>query len=30
MEGNDATFKRELVHDETYTTRAQARASLFE
>jgi putative transposase len=25
-----ASLKRELVHDETYTTRAQARASLFE
>ena len=25
-----ATLKRELVHDEQYTTRAQARASIFE
>ena len=30
MEVNDATLKKELVHDEDYATRAEARASLFE
>jgi putative transposase len=30
VEGNDASFKKELVHDEDYATRAEARASLFE
>ena len=30
MEGNDASFKKELVHDEDYLTREQARASIFE
>ncbi len=30
MEGTDASFKRELVHHETYATRAEAKASLFE
>ena len=30
MEVTDASFKRELVHDEQYTTREQARASIFE
>ena len=29
-EGNDASFKRELVHDEKYGTREQAKASIFE
>jgi transposase InsO family protein len=27
---NDASFKKELVHDEDYATRAEARASLFD
>jgi len=30
VEGNDASFKKELVHHEDYATRAEARASLFE
>ena len=30
MEGNDASFKKELVHGEDYATREQARASIFE
>ncbi len=30
MEGTDGSFKRELVHSERYTTRDEARASIFE
>jgi putative transposase len=30
VEENDASFKKELVHDERYATGAEARASLFE
>jgi len=30
VEGNDASFKRELVHDERYTTREEAKASIFD
>jgi transposase InsO family protein len=30
VEGNDGSFKKELVHHEKYTTREQARASIFE
>ena len=30
MEGTDGSFKRELVHHETYATRDEARASIFE
>jgi transposase InsO family protein len=30
VEGTDASFKKELVHDEDYATRAEARASIFE
>lgn len=30
MEGTDGSFKRELVHDERYATREQARASILE
>jgi putative transposase len=30
VEVNDGSFKKELVHDEDYATRAEARASLFE
>ena len=30
MAGNDGSFKKELVHDEDYATREQARASIFE
>jgi transposase InsO family protein len=30
VEGNDASVKKELVHDEDYATRDQARASIFE
>lgn len=29
MEGNDASFKKELVHHEDYQTRAEARGSIF-
>jgi transposase InsO family protein len=30
MEGNDGSFKKELVHHEDYATREQAKASIFE
>jgi len=30
VEGNDGSFKKELVHDEDYQTREEARASIFE
>jgi putative transposase len=30
VEGNDASFKKELVHDEDYASREAARASIFE
>ena len=30
MEGNDASFKHEPVHHESYATREEARRSLFE
>ena len=30
MEGNDASFKKELVHHEDYATIDAAKASLFE
>ena len=30
MEGTDGSFKKELVHDEDYATRDEARGSLFE
>jgi transposase InsO family protein len=30
MEVNDASFKKELVHDADFATRAEARAELFE
>ena len=30
MEGNDASFKKELVHHEMYLTVAEAKASVFE
>jgi putative transposase len=30
MEGNDASSKRELVHHEQYSTRKEAKASIFE
>ena len=30
MEGNDGSFKKELVHGEDYATRAEAKASIFE
>jgi putative transposase len=30
VEGNDASFKKELVHGEDYLTGEQARASIFE
>ncbi len=30
MEGNDASFKKELVHDAAFATRAQARAAIVE
>ena len=30
MEGNDASFKKELVHDADFATRAEARAAIFE
>ena len=30
MEVADGSFKKELVHDEDYATREQARASIFE
>jgi putative transposase len=30
VEVNDASFKRELTHHESYATRDQARRSLFE
>ena len=30
MEGNDGSFKKELVHHEDYQTRAEAKASIFE
>jgi putative transposase len=30
VEGTDASFKKELVHDEDYATRDEARASIFE
>jgi putative transposase len=30
VEGTDASFKKELVHDQDYATRAEAKASIFE
>jgi putative transposase len=30
MEGNDASFKKELIHHETYATVSEAKASVFE
>ena len=30
MEGNDASFKKELVHDADFATRAEARAAIVE
>ena len=30
MEGNNASFKKELVHHEKYTSREEAKASIFE
>jgi transposase InsO family protein len=30
VEGTDGSFKKELVHDEDYATRDEAKASIFE
>jgi hypothetical protein len=30
VEGNDASFKEELIHDADFVTRAQARAAIVE
>ncbi len=30
MEGNDASFKKELVHDADFATRAEARLAIVE
>jgi putative transposase len=30
VEGTDGSFKKELVHDEGYATRDEAKASIFE